>query len=72
MDESVESQKDWWERRFKSYKESGKRDAENGVYQPPYPASEYGEDPENDDCNAAYKTGFIARRQELGDDFKWA
>lgn len=60
---------DWWEAMMQTHADDGKRDAENGTFSPPYTASE---DPQDEDENAAYVSGFNRRRKELGDAFKWA
>jgi len=54
---------------MQTHADDGKRDAENGTFSPPYTASE---DPQDEDENAAYVSGFNRRRKELGDAFKWA
>jgi len=47
----------------------GSADADNGVFDLPYPGSD---DPEDEDYNHAYKEGFDTRRKELGDKFEWS
>lgn len=59
---------DWWEQHLNNYKLEGQMDAENGVFEPPHPSDE---DPQDEDENIAYKSGFLARRKELGDKFRW-
>ena len=61
---------DWWERALADHKESGRRDADVGRYTPPHAGGD--EDPQDADENAAYKKGFMERRRELGEAFKWA
>lgn len=60
---------DWWEKNLKSYRKLGERDARNGMYALPYPDDD---DPQSQDENHAYKTGWEGERAKLGDGFKWA
>ena len=60
---------DWWEQLKATHQEHGKRDANRGVFEPPYPNSE---DPTEQDENEAYRKGFSSERKKLGDAFKWA
>ena len=48
------------------------RDAEAGRFSPPYPGAWDCCDPGDVDANEWYKEGFMARRRELGDKFRWA
>lgn len=59
----------WWESNLAEFEADGRRDAEHGVYNPPWPSED--NDPQNQDENAAYRKGFDARRRELGDKFRW-
>ena len=63
------SEFDWWEERLENYKTDGMLDADVGIYNPPHSDND---DPQDQDENEAYKKGFMARRLELGDAFKWA
>ena len=58
----------WWQDNLENYKSDGRFDAEAGFYNPPHSDSD---DPQDQDENEAYKKGFIERRKELGDAFKW-
>ena len=59
----------WWERMMALREQEGRRDAEAGVFDMPYPPNE---DPEDQAHNDAYAKGFRDRRKELGDAFKWS
>jgi hypothetical protein len=61
--------KDWWDELLASRKADGRRDADEGVYDPPYPGSE---DPTDDYENGYYKQGLDERRAELGTEFRWS
>ena len=58
----------WWRDNLQYRKDQGKKDADKGAYNPPWP---FEHDPQNEDENEAYKDGFMARRRELGDKFEW-
>jgi len=60
---------DWWESMLDECRRDGSADADNGVFDLPYPGSD---DPEDEDYNHAYKEGFDTRRKELGDKFEWS
>jgi hypothetical protein len=61
--------KDWWADLLKENFEQGQKDADKGMFDPPYPGSD---DPQDETENTAYADGFSARRKELGESFKWA
>lgn len=61
-------QEDWWNKLLNERFADGRRDAERGRCELPYPGSQ---DPQDEDENLAYRRGFDARRQELGDKFRW-
>ena len=65
----TDSAHDWWDEMLESRREDGRRDAEQGKHEPPYPGSG---DPQDEDENAAYDDGWHQRRKELGDAFQWA
>lgn len=48
---------------------SGRRDAAEGIFNPPHYDSA---DPQDEDETHAYRQGFDERRRELGNAFKWA
>jgi len=60
---------DWWDTMLEGRTDDGRRDADEGKFDPPYPGSD---DPQDEDENGAYERGFKQRRKELGDAFKWA
>lgn len=62
----------WWREHLDGYRSDGRRDADEGVYRPPHALPEENPDPQYFDENMAYKDGFMKRRRELGEDFKWA
>ena len=66
-DESID---DWWLRNLEDYRQNGRSDADRCVFNAPHWVSD--EDPQDLDENQAYKDGFMERRKELGDKFKWA
>ena len=54
---------------LKERRQDGKKDADRGLFNPPYPGSDDAQDQEE---NWAYKEGFNSRRKELGPRFNWA
>ncbi len=60
---------EWWQQNLERHRNSGRADAERGVFAAPNHLSD---DPQYLDENQAYKEGFMERRKELGDKFKWA
>jgi len=60
---------DWWNNNLMSYREDGRRGADLGDFNPPHFFTD--EDPQYLDENEAYKDGFMERRKELGESFKW-
>jgi hypothetical protein len=66
----TDSANDWWAAILADRTADGRRDAERGQYDLPYPGVE--EDPQYEDENEAYKIGWHQRRKELGDAFQWA
>lgn len=62
------SDDDWWEKQLKEYEQDGRRDADKGIWSPPYPGSEA---PDDEFQNEAYRLGFNDRRKELGKKFRW-
>ncbi len=60
---------DWYEKQMLEYEADGAKDAERGIIEWPYP---HPEDPQDIDCNEAYRRGFDRMRHKLGDKFKWA
>jgi len=65
-----EEKSSWWEQNLANYRNEGRKDAENGEFDAPHNAID--DDPQYMDENQAYKDGFMGRRKELGDSFKWA
>ena len=59
---------EWYDQQLAEYKEDGRKDADKGLYRPPYPGTD---DPTDEDLNDIYKAGFMERRWELGDKFEW-
>jgi hypothetical protein len=59
---------DWWDKLLKQREQDGITDADQGRYDPPYTDDS---DPQNQDEIDAYRRGFMRRRDELGDAFKW-
>lgn len=60
---------EWWRKLLSDHTANGISDANNGVFEWPYPDDS--NDPQSEDENLAYKNGFDNRRRELGDSFKW-
>lgn len=60
--------KDWYGTMLEERTNDGRRDADEGTFDPPYHGSD---DPQDEDENAAYERGFQQRRKELGDAFQW-
>ena len=60
----------WWPWVLGEHRKDGRKDAEIGRFIEPYPAADDHNPPELDE-NQAYKDGFMERRHELGDKFKW-
>ena len=58
----------WWTKMLKERYDDGWRDAELGVFEPPYPNSD---DPQDQDENFEYEKGFHDKRVKLGKDFQW-
>lgn len=67
MDKSIH---DWWIQNLNDYRQSGGKDAELGEFRLPHDITD--DDPQNLDENMAYEEGFMHRRKELGDKFKWS
>jgi len=65
-----ETTQEWWLRNLDEYRADGIADADKGEFDPPHHVTDH--DPQYLDENAAYKDGFMKRRKELGDKFKWA
>ncbi len=60
---------DWYAKQRLEYAADGAKDAEKGMADLPYPHTE---DPQDQDCNEAYRQGFNRKRKEMGDKFRWA
>jgi len=58
----------WWSNIMAGYRDEGRKDAGNGVYNRAYPDTG---DPNDCAEDLAYYEGFKQRRLELGDKFKW-
>jgi len=59
---------DWWDDNIRYYWMLGRGSANKGEFD--YPNTD-NDDPNDADENQAYKDGFMERRKELGDLFKW-
>lgn len=57
---------DWYQQMLHEYHQDGRKDAEQGLFRPPYPSACEDCDPDDADVNEHYKTGFQERRKELG------
>jgi hypothetical protein len=66
----MSTKSDWWQDILNGYKAEGRTDAEKGIFDPPHYVTD--DDPQYLDENEAYKDGFMEKRKELGDKFKWA
>ena len=71
--------KDWWADLLEERRKDGATDAEAGTFYPPYPKIAISAwlhptntDPQDEAENRAYIDGFMKKREELGDKFKWA
>ena len=60
---------DWWHEHLAEFAADGRKDADLGMYRPPWPSED--DDPQNQDENLAYRKGFDEKRKELGNAFKW-
>jgi len=58
-----------WDSLLDECRRDGASDADNGVFDLPYPGSD---DPEDEYYNYVYKEGFDAKRKQLGDKFEWS
>lgn len=67
----TDSTYDWWDAMLAGHAADGRRDADRGVFEPPYPCCAAA-DPQDEDENEAYERAWHQRRKELGDAFKWA
>ena len=65
----IASVDEWWLGLLEAHEADGRRDAEHGIFDPPYPGSE---EPDEADENHAYKRGFDQQRKEMGEGFRWA
>lgn len=66
------SEQDWWIQNLDDYRQDGRKDAERGTFDAPHQLCECCPDPQDEAENEAYKHGFMERRAELGDKFRWA
>ncbi len=53
---------DWWQQNLRAYFIDGQEDAEDGVFDPPWPG---GDDPQEVDENYAYQRGWDSKQKEL-------
>jgi hypothetical protein len=63
-----ESTGDWWSQNLADYHNDGRKDAENGTFEPPHYVME--QDPQDLAENEAYEAGFMERRRRTDNSIR--